>query len=58
MKLIVLKSCAGFALMIIFLVMAFITKDAINSSLFASVSVIIGAFASHNLSTQNQTKDE
>ncbi len=58
MKLIVLKSCVGLASMIIFLVVAFITKDAIDSTIFASISIIAGTFTSHNLSTQNQTKNE
>lgn len=58
MKIIVLKSSILIALMIVFLAMSFMTKDAINSKLFVSISIIVGAFASHNLSTQNQTKNE
>ena len=58
MKVIVFKSIICVALMIVFLAMAFITKDAINSKLLASLSIIIGAFTSHNLSTKNQTKNE
>lgn len=56
MKNIVLKDSICIVLMIVFLAMAFITKDVINSKLFASLSLIAGAFAFHNLSTQNQTK--
>ena len=59
MKTIVLiKGSIGIALMIAFLAMAFMTKDAINSKLFAAISIIVGAFASYNQSTHNQTKNE
>ncbi|MCG3167693.1 MAG: hypothetical protein POELPBGB_03487 [Bacteroidia bacterium] len=44
--------------MIALLIMAFITKDAINSNLFASISIIVWAVASHNPSTNKHTSNE
>ena len=53
-----IKTALLFISMIALLIMACITKDAINSNLFAGVSIIIWAFASHNLSTEKQINNE
>lgn len=58
MKIINLKGIIGIVLMILFSAMSWIINDAIKSNLFASVSIIAGAFASHNLSTQNKINNE
>lgn len=43
MNAILLKNSFCLGLMIVFLILAFITKDAVNSQLSASLSIIIGA---------------
>jgi hypothetical protein len=53
-----MKTLFCLLLMVAVLVMAFITKDVVNSKLFASLGIIIGAFGSHNLSTCNQINHE
>ena len=58
MMLIVIKTSLCLVLMIAFLIMAFVTKDVVNSQLFASLGIITGAYASKFVSTQNTTTDE
>ncbi|WP_185964778.1 hypothetical protein [Flavobacterium franklandianum] len=53
MNLIVLKTSFCLILMIAFLIMAFITKDVVNSQLFAILVIIIGALASKHLLPKN-----
>lgn len=44
--------------MIVFGIMAFLTKDVLNSELFASIGIISGALLSKFMSTQNTNIDE
>jgi hypothetical protein len=53
-----MKTLFCLLLMVTVLVMAFFTKDVINSKLFASLGIIIGALGFHNLSTSNQINHE
>lgn len=53
MNLIVLKISFCLVLMIAFLIMAFITKNVVNSLLFATLVIIMGALASKHLSLKN-----
>jgi hypothetical protein len=53
-----MKTLFCLLLMVAVLVMAFITKDVVNSKLFASLGIIIGALVSHNLSTCNKIYHE
>jgi len=47
-----IKTCLSLTLIILFLGMAFVTKDEVNSQVFASLGVIIGAYTSQRLSKQ------
>jgi hypothetical protein len=58
MTLIVIKTSFCYVLMMAFLIMAFITNDAANGQLFASLGIIAGAYSSKFLSTKNITTDE
>jgi hypothetical protein len=53
MNLIVLKTSFDLVLMIAFQIMAFITKDLIDSQLFVALVIIIGALALKYLSPKN-----
>jgi hypothetical protein len=53
MKLIELKTSICQVLLIVFGIMAFSTKDVLNSQLFASIGIIAGALLSKNMSYQN-----
>lgn len=53
MNLIVIKTSVCLILMIAFLIMAFITKNVVNSQLFASLGIITGALTLKFLSTKN-----
>jgi len=53
MNLIVVKTSFCLVLMIAFLLMAFITKDVVNSQLFVALVIITGALASKHLSPKN-----
>lgn len=44
--------------MVAFLIMAIITNDTINSQLFTSLAIILGALTLKNFSTKNQIKNE
>ncbi len=50
MKVIVTKSFFCLASMIIFLILAYITKDIFKSQIFACLGIIMGVFASKILS--------
>jgi hypothetical protein len=41
-----------------FIILALITKDAVNSQLFACIGIIIGAIGSQYISKQNRAIDE
>jgi hypothetical protein len=58
MNLIVLKTSFCLALMIAFMLIAFITNDAANGQLFGSLGIIAGAYSSKFLSTKNITTNE
>jgi hypothetical protein len=58
MNLIVIKTIFCLMLMIVLLIMAFITKDVVNSQLFASLGIVIGASVYKLVSTQNITSNE
>lgn len=58
MKFIVIKTIFCLVLMIAFIIMAFISSDASNELLFASLGIITGAFTTKFISTQNTTIDE
>lgn len=58
MNLTVIKPSLCLILMIAFLIMAFITKDVVNSHLFTSLGIVTGTFASKFASNQNTTTDE
>lgn len=58
MKLTVLKSFIGLAFMTFFLLFAFLTQDDAKSQLFATLSIITGAFTFKHLSTQKINTDE
>lgn len=45
-------------LMITTLMLAFITKDVLNSNLLMSIAIIIGAFIYHKLSIKKRTSNE
>ncbi len=53
-----IKNIFCVALIIVFLLMAFVTNDVANEQLFASLGIITGALALKYLSTQNTTTDE
>jgi hypothetical protein len=53
MNLIVIKTSFCLVLMIAFLIIAFITKDVVNSQLLVALVILIGAVASKNLSSKN-----
>lgn len=52
------KTCFCLLLLIAFAILAFTSKDAVNSQIFASLAIIIGALTLKNLSTKNQIKNE
>lgn len=52
MKVIITKYIIHLASMIIFLILAIITKDIFKSQVFASLGIIMGAFASKTLSNK------
>lgn len=58
MKLIEIKTTICLVFMIVFGIMAFLTKDVLNSELFASIGIISGALLSKFMSTQNTNIDE
>lgn len=58
MKFSVIKTIFCLVVMIAFLIMAFISSDASNEQLFASLGIITGAFTTKFISTQNTTIDE
>jgi len=58
MKLMEIKTSLCFVSMLVFLIIAFTTKDVVNSQIFASLGIITGAVLSKNVSTQNQIKNE
>jgi hypothetical protein len=58
MKQNVLKTGLYMIMILLFLIISLFTIDVFISHLYASVSIIIGAFASHNLSNQNKTNYE
>lgn len=58
MKLIEIKTIIFLVLMIVFVSMAFLTKDVVNSQLFASIGIITGALLSKFILTQNVNIDE
>ncbi len=58
MKLKEIKCTVCLILIIVFGLMAFLTKDVINSQLFASLGIISGALLSKLSSTQNSNINE
>ncbi len=50
----VLKTGMYMMMMILFLIISLFTNDVFISHLYASVSIIIGALATHNVSTQKK----
>ncbi len=58
MKLNEIKINVCVLLMIVFGIMAFLTKDILNSQLFASIGIIAGALLSKLMTTQNANIDE
>ncbi len=58
MDLIRMKTSFYLILMISFLVLAFITKDEINSQIFTSLSIIIGVLALKSSSPKNSKENE
>jgi hypothetical protein len=58
MNVILLKNSFCLVLMIGFLILAFTTKDTVNSKLFASLSIIIGAVLFKEVGTKNISHDE
>lgn len=53
MNIMIIKTIFILVVMVAFLVVAFITKDTVNSQLFVSLGIIAGAFASKHLSSKN-----
>jgi hypothetical protein len=53
-----IKNIIVLILMVAFLIMAIITNDTINSQLFTSLAIILGALTLKNFSTKNQIKNE
>jgi len=58
MNLLGIKNIFCLALIIVFLIMAFMTNDAASEQLFASLGIVTGALALKYLSTQKSTTDE
>ena len=58
MKVNEIKTTICLVIMIVFGMMAFLTKDVLNSQLFASLGIIAGALLSKLMSTQNINIDE
>jgi hypothetical protein len=58
MKLIEIKTTICQVFLIVFVIMSFMTKDVLNSQLFASIGIIAGALLSKFMSTQNSNIDE
>lgn len=58
MNLIELKTSFCLLVMIIFIIMAFLTKDVSHSQLFAAVAILIGALATKYISPKNPKQDE
>ena len=58
MKLIEIKTTICQVFLIVFVIMSFMTKDILNSQLFASIGIIAGALLSKFMSTQNSNIDE
>jgi hypothetical protein len=58
MKLIELKTTICQVLIIVFGIMSFLTKDILNSELFASIVVIASAILFQSMSTQNTNINE
>ena len=58
MKLIEIKTTICQVFLIVFVIMSFMTKDILNSQLFASIGIIAGALLSKFMSTQNLNIDE
>lgn len=56
MNLILIKAIFCLALMIVYLIMASIIKDVVNSQLLASLAIITGAFTVKYLSPKIQKK--
>lgn len=53
MNKVAIKFSISLILMITFLVMAVTSKNGVDSKLYSSVSILIGAYLSHSLSTKN-----
>jgi hypothetical protein len=53
MNTMIIKTIFIMVVMVSFLIIAFITKDAVNSQLFVSLGIIAGAFALKHLSPKN-----
>lgn len=53
MNVLIVKTIFILVVMVAFLIMAFVTKDAVNSQLFVSLGIIMGAFASKHLLLKN-----
>ena len=53
MNVMIIKTFFILVVMVAFLIIAFITKDAVNSQLLVSLGIIAGAFASKHLSPKN-----
>jgi hypothetical protein len=54
----ILKTGMYMMMMILFLIISLFTDDVFISHLYACVSIIIGALATHNLSNQNKRNYE
>lgn len=58
MKLIEIKITIYLVIMIAFVIMSVLTKDVLNSQLFASIGIIAGVLLNKFMSTQNTNIDE
>ncbi|PIF62614.1 MULTISPECIES: hypothetical protein [Flavobacterium] len=58
MNQLVIKIAISLVAMIVLLVMALTTHDVINSELFASFAIILGAYSSNQLSNKNNQNYE
>ncbi|MFV8344694.1 MULTISPECIES: hypothetical protein [Flavobacterium] len=56
MNQLVIKIAISIVAMIVLLVMALTTHDVINSKVFASFAIILGAYSSYQLSNKNNKK--
>ena len=53
-----IKSAFFLIIMIVFIIMAFVTSDPINTQLYTALGIISSAFANKFISNVNPTKNE